>query len=172
MPDLDSLLERLRELLADLEALDEPVRMRVFEFLDGFETVHRTAVHRLAEILGDDGVERVRGSDPAVAWLLEAYGVGVDERAEAEAALTGIRPYIDSHGGTIELLDAADGVVRIRLAGSCSGCSASAVTLQRGVEEALREGMPGFRALEVEQEDAPAHPPPGATLLEIENRLA
>jgi hypothetical protein len=45
------------------------------------------------------------------------------------------------------------------------------VTLQKGVEEALRERFPGFVELEVEEIEAPAHPPPGPTLLQIENRL-
>lgn len=168
---MDEVFDRLGELLAEIERLDEPVRGPVVELLQGLETLHRSAVHRLADALGEPEVERLRASEPAIAWLLGAYGIGVDEWAEVEAALDDVRPYIHSHGGSLELLDVTDGVVHAKLAGSCSGCTASAVTLREGVERALREHFPGFAGLEVEEdEDAEAHPPPGPTLLQIEDR--
>lgn len=172
MDSWQDLMRRLQAGLAAVERLDEPARAEVFDFLDALELAHRTGLRGLEEVLGAEAVERLRRDDPTVAWLFDAYGVGVDEHEEAEAALEGILPYIHSHGGTLELLDVADGVVRMRLAGSCSGCTASAVTLREGVERALREGFPGFVALEVEEdESATPHPPPGPTLLQLENRL-
>lgn len=180
MADLDAILERLHEGLVELERLDEPVRDHVFAFLDDLEQFHRMGLHRLAKLLGADGAHELRERDRAVAWLFDAYGVGVDERAEAEAALEEeVLPYIHSHGGSLEVLEVADGVVRVRMAGSCSGCTASAATLRNGVERALREGMPGFVALEVEEDEQQAaphppptvpQPPPGAMLLPIEAR--
>ena len=163
----DALLQRLEELLDEVERLDEPVRARVLELLDGIDAIHRLALAPLASALGDATLARLRG-DPAIAWLLDAYGVGVDERAAAEAALRSIRPYIDSHGGEVEVLEARGGIVRLRMAGACSGCTASAITLQSGIETALRENFPGFVATEVERDDASPHPPPGPTLLQIE----
>lgn len=170
MSDLPHLLERLEELVAEVEGFDDPVRERVLELLDGIDTLHRLALHRLPDLLGEERLEALR-ADPAMAWLLEAYGIGIDERAAAERALDEIRPYIHSHGGDVELLDAREGVVRVRLSGSCTGCTASAVTLKHGVERALEEGLPGFAGLDVEEDEAPAHPPPGATLLQLEDRL-
>ncbi len=41
-------------------------------------------------------------------------------------ALEQVRPYMESHGGNVELLSLDDGVARLRLEGSCSDCSASA----------------------------------------------
>lgn len=167
---LDDLLSRLEEALADVEAMDEMVRARVFDLLDGVDALHRMALTRLGEVMGPDTVHELRAADPAIAWLLDAYGVGVDERAVSEAALERIRPYIHSHGGDVEVLEVNDGVVRVRMSGACAGCTASAITLQEGIEDALREGFPGFARVEVEEEDAPAHPPPGATLLELQPR--
>ncbi len=177
MAELEPILDRLQEGLAGLERLDEPARGEVLTFLDDLEQLHRTGLQRLAELLGDD-VPRWRDTDGAVAWLFDAYGVGVDERAEAEAALQEeVLPYIHSHGGSLEILDVIDGVVRVRMAGSCSGCTGSAATLRNGVEQALQEGMPGFASLEVEEDEEPAaphpppassHPPPGATMIPIE----
>lgn len=165
---LDTLLDRLEELLAVVDDLDEQAKEPVFELLDGIDELHRAAVHRMAAGLDDAEVERLRKADPLVEWLWEAYGVGQDERTVAEAALDTVRPYVHSHGGSVELLDARDGVVRVRMAGSCSGCSASAVTLTHGVEEALRRDLPGFVAVEVEEDEtAEPHAPPGETLLQI-----
>jgi Fe-S cluster biogenesis protein NfuA len=167
----DQLTARLERLFGELDALEEDTRARVYELLDAVDTLHRTALARLGELLGPVEVERLASADPAVAWLVDAYSVGLDERAAAEAALAPVRPYIHSHGGEVEVLEAAGGVVRVRLSGACSGCTASSVTLTRGIEEALRENLPGFLALDAEQDTAPAHPPPGPTLLQIENRL-
>ncbi len=168
MSALDELLDELEGLLGEIDALEDPVRGRVLSLLDGIDALHRLALGRLAASVGPAVVERARASEPAVAWLLEAYAVGVDERAAAETALDGVRPYLHSHGGDVAVLAARAGVVRVKLSGACSGCSASTITLRRGVEEALREHFPGFAQMEVEEDDALPHPPPGPTLLQIE----
>ena len=167
---LGPLLDRLEELLADVEALDDQVRDRVFELLDGVDAVHRLGITRLADALGDD-LRSLRAGDPAVDWLFEAYGVGVDDVAAASAALDPVRPYLAEHGGAVEVLGVQHGVVRVRLGGACSGCTSAAETLRHGVEEALREGLAGFVAMEVAPDDgAPAHPPPTQVLLQITPR--
>jgi Fe-S cluster biogenesis protein NfuA/nitrite reductase/ring-hydroxylating ferredoxin subunit len=71
--------------------------------------------------------------------------IEVDEQILVEEALDQVRPYIESHGGGLELLEVDDGVVHVRLSGSCSGCAASAMTLRRGVEESLRENYENFK---------------------------
>jgi Fe-S cluster biogenesis protein NfuA len=169
MAELDQLLTRLETLLAEADELDEPLRAKVFELLDGIDALHRAALHRLADALGEPTLTRLR-ADAGVAWLFDAYGIGVDEHAAAEAALESIRPYIHSHGGRVEIREAKQGVVRVKLSGSCSGCTASAVTLREGVEQALEQGLPGFVRLEVEADDAAPHPPPGPTLVQLSPR--
>lgn len=167
MSDFEHLLDRLEELLAAVEELDEPIKQQVFELLDGIDVLHRMALSELGEIVGEGMLARLREA-PSVAWLLDAYAVGVDEKAAAERALDEIRPYIHSHGGEVEVLDSTGGVVRLRMSGSCAGCTASAVTLREGVEQALRDNFPAFVAIDVEEDDAPSHPPPGPTLLQIQ----
>lgn len=164
------LLDRLEELLGDVERLDEDVRDRVFELLDGVDAVHRLAVHRLAGLLADD-LHVVRRQDVAVDWLFQAYGVGVDDAQAASEALEAVRPYLHEHGGEVEVLGVSSGVVRVRLLGSCSGCTSAAETLRHGVEEALRENLPGFVAMDVAPDDgAAAHAPPTQVLLQITPR--
>lgn len=169
---LGPLLDRLEELLGDVEGLDEAVRNRVFELLDGVDAVHRLAITRLADGLGD-GLGRLRSGDAAVDWLFEAYGVGVEDVDAASAALAQIRPYLHEHGGEVEVLTVQHGVVLVRLTGACSGCTSAAQTLRHGVEEALRENLPGFVAMDVAPDDgAAAHPPPTQVLLQITPRPA
>lgn len=166
--DFDALLDRLETLAAAVEALDDPARDTVFELLDGLDLLHRRALGCLAEAVGPERLATARSAEPAVAWLCAAYGLGPDEREAAVGALDAVRPFIESHGGSIEVLEAAGGRVRVRLAGSCSGCTASAATLRHGVEEALRTGLGGFVALEVDEDPgAPAHPPPVVTPVEL-----
>lgn len=172
MDDIRRLLERLETLVEEVRQLDEPARGRVFELLDGVDVLHRTALANLGAALERRGVDPadLRDVHPSIRWLFDAYAVDVDEAAAADAALDDIRPYIHSHGGEVEVLDVTDGIVHLRMSGACSGCTASAVTLREGVEEALRDGLPGFVSLVVEEdEDAEEHPPPGATLLEIQS---
>jgi Fe-S cluster biogenesis protein NfuA len=168
--DLEELLGRLEEVLNRIDELDEPVRGEVFELLDGIDILHRSALQHLGEALDPGTIEQLRAAHPAIGWLFEAYAVGVDEAAAAEAALEQIRPFIHSHGGVVEVLDARGGVVALRMGGACAGCTSSAETLRHGIEEALREHLPGFVAVEVESDDAPAHPPPGPTLVQITPR--
>jgi Fe-S cluster biogenesis protein NfuA len=56
-----------------------------------------------------------------------------------EMVLDQIRPNIQMDGGDIELVNYQDGVVYIRLHGSCIGCPASQYTLKLGVEETLKQ---------------------------------
>ena len=102
---------------------------------------------------GEDGrADRGRAADdPLVATLLlihDLHPVPLEERVQA--ALDSVRPYMESHGGNVELLSLEDGVARIRLRGSCSDCSASSVTLELAIKQALEEAAPDLDGLEVE----------------------
>lgn len=166
---LAELLDRLEACLDAVEELPDADRDNVFELLDVVDHLHRVALGHVGRGLDAATIERLRDAHPSVAWLWDAYGVGLDPRAAAERALEDIRPYIHSHDGEVEVLDVVDGVVHVRLSGACSGCSASAITLQQGVEEALRSNLPDYAGLEVSEDpDATPHGPPGPTLLQIQ----
>jgi len=51
-------------------------------------------------------------------------------------------------GGNVELVDIDDGVVKLRLVGSCSSCSSSIMTLKMGIERALKKAVPMVRCIE------------------------
>ncbi len=158
------LLEWVGEGVERMEQIeDEQTRTEVFALLDGIDTVHRYALGRLMERLakyGGPGLVARVADDAMVQTLLDMYDLAaVDEREQVEGALESVYPYIESHGGHLELLSVEAGTVRVRLSGSCGDCPGSSGTLTRVVEAALREGYPGFRALVAEQ-PIPATPMP------------
>lgn len=70
-------------------------------------------------------------------------------RERVEEALNDIRPHLQADGGDIELVEVtADGVVKVRLTGACSGCPGAAMTLQLGVEKAVRARVPEVKSIE------------------------
>ncbi|HEX9892422.1 MAG TPA: NifU family protein [Gemmatimonadales bacterium] len=64
-----------------------------------------------------------------------------------EQALNTLRPYIASHRGHVEVVDFddQDGVLLLRMGGTCQGCAASSITLRQGIEVRLRETVPEVR---------------------------
>jgi Fe/S biogenesis protein NfuA len=60
---------------------------------------------------------------------------------------TQINPAVASHGGHIELVDVHDDIVYIRFGGGCQGCGMVSVTLNQGVEQAIREAFPEIREI-------------------------
>lgn len=85
MEDLNGVLDRLEELLGSLEELDEPAREYVFQLLGALDVLHRRALERLSERLGDQTVDRLRADDPLLAWLFDAYTEEEAPRSEPQA---------------------------------------------------------------------------------------
>jgi Fe-S cluster biogenesis protein NfuA len=67
---------------------------------------------------------------------------------EVETVLDTLRPSLMADGGNVELVDIDDGVVKLRLVGSCSSCSSSTMTLKMGIERALKKAIPMVRCIE------------------------
>lgn len=174
-------LERVGELAEKLLSHPDPgVRESVTELLDWVDAFHRDGLGQLIEMVrawrGEIFLESV-SRDAVVGTMLRAYGLGEDRDLEAEAAeavdaaIAEVRPYAESHGGSIVVESIVDGVVKVKMLGSCDGCPSSAATLSSGVEEALQRHWPDFRRLElVEDEPASAAAediPAPVTLLQI-----
>ncbi|MBX3119463.1 MAG: NifU family protein [Fimbriimonadaceae bacterium] len=66
--------------------------------------------------------------------------------ATVKEVMQDVQAYARSHGGDIQLLSVnEEGDVKIKFRGTCVGCPMSAVTLKLGIEERLRELVPGVR---------------------------
>lgn len=62
---------------------------------------------------------------------------------KVEKALDKVRPMLMADGGNVTLVDvSADGVVKLKLTGSCGCCPMSQMTLKNGIEKILKEEVP------------------------------
>jgi Fe-S cluster biogenesis protein NfuA len=69
-------------------------------------------------------------------------------KEQVEAALERIRNALRVDGGDVELVDIKDGVVRVKLQGSCAGCPFSQMTLKNFIEKELRKDVSGVTGVE------------------------
>jgi len=66
-----------------------------------------------------------------------------------ELLVTRVRPAIMEDGGDIEFRDfTEDGIVQLKLKGSCRGCSSSTVTLKTGIERMMMHYIPEVKGVE------------------------
>lgn len=58
-------------------------------------------------------------------------------------ALELVRPMLQADGGNVELVEVtADGIVKLKLTGSCGCCPMSQMTLKMGIERILKQHVP------------------------------
>ena len=70
---------------------------------------------------------------------------GEIEKKIIDVLETKVRPAVARDGGDISFEKFEDGVVTVKLQGSCSGCPSSTLTLKRGVENLLTHYVPEVR---------------------------
>ncbi|MDA8569976.1 NifU family protein [Candidatus Pelagibacter bacterium] len=63
---------------------------------------------------------------------------------------TKIRPAVAKDGGDIKFKEFNEGVVKVELQGSCSGCPSSTMTLKQGVENLLKHYLPEVKEVVAE----------------------
>jgi len=59
-----------------------------------------------------------------------------------------VKPKLAGHGGDIELVDVKDGVVTVKLKGTCMGCPMASMTLKYGVEQEIKAAVPKIKRVE------------------------
>jgi Fe-S cluster biogenesis protein NfuA/nitrite reductase/ring-hydroxylating ferredoxin subunit len=172
--DPRALVTDVERLLEEIENLpDTLARDKATEVVQALLELYGAGLERIVEeiSLRDDGeLAQALAGDELVAHLLLLHGlhpVPLEERVLD--ALGEVRPYLESHGGNVELLSVEGSSVRLRMDGSCSGCPSSAMTLKLAIENAIRKTAP-----EIEEVVAvPDGPTPGsAPLLQIETMPA
>ncbi|MFW0837741.1 MAG: NifU family protein [Candidatus Komeilibacteria bacterium] len=69
----------------------------------------------------------------------------IDIKKIAEQELDKIRPYLEGHGGQVEIVDwdKPGGTLFIRLTGRCSSCAWAGLTFEQMIAERLRH-LPGI----------------------------
>jgi Fe-S cluster biogenesis protein NfuA/nitrite reductase/ring-hydroxylating ferredoxin subunit len=161
---------KIEGLLEDVESIPDPdLRARIAAIVQGLVVFYGEGLARMLAIIAQQLDQPAAGNllvafaeDDLVAHLLllhDLHPVPVENRVAR--ALEEVRPYLQSHGGNVELLEVAGGVARVRLQGSCNGCPSSTVTLKLAIEEAIRKAAPDLEGIEAEGATAPPPPPAG-----------
>lgn len=70
-------------------------------------------------------------------------------KEKVEKALDNVRPHLQADGGNVELIDVTeDGIVKVKLTGACGSCPMSAMTLQYGVTNAIKQAVPEIKEVQ------------------------
>jgi Fe-S cluster biogenesis protein NfuA/nitrite reductase/ring-hydroxylating ferredoxin subunit len=163
---------RVEGLLEELEGLQDTLaRDKATEVLQAVLDLYGEGLERIVEVVAEhDSDGAMSGSlagDELVAHLMLLHGLHpVPVQQRVRDALEGVRPYLESHGGNVELLSVEDGVARLRLEGSCSGCPSSAMTLKLAIEKAIHEAAPDVD--EVVADGATGGPAQSSGLIQLE----
>jgi len=66
---------------------------------------------------------------------------------DVEAALERIRGALRVEGGDVQLIEIVDGVVKVKLQGSCAGCPFSQMTLKNFIEKEIMKSVAGVKGV-------------------------
>lgn len=159
--ELNQQARRIQELMEQIEALpDRAASELMSECLEKVLALHGRGLEQVVEIVQDAGPEGEKVlhrllKDDCVRALLLIHGLHpVDLPTRLQQALDKVRPYMESHGGNVELISLENDVARLRLHGACKSCPSSAVTMELAVRRAIEEFCPDLAGFEVEKNAA------------------
>ena len=161
--------KRIETLAAKLENSGDPeTRAAALDLVRSVIELHGAALERMIESLSET-LEGEKALDEAlkdnmVASMLLLHGLHPDDmETRVLRGIEKVRPYLQSHGGDVELSGVRDGIVRLVLRGSCGSCPSSSLTLKSAVEDALFEAAPDI--VEIVAENAAAEHPAHSNLV-------
>jgi Fe-S cluster biogenesis protein NfuA/nitrite reductase/ring-hydroxylating ferredoxin subunit len=148
---------RIQQLLEKIEALPAAsTRELIHEFMEATLAFYGQGLARILQVVserGTDGEEiyQLLVSDKVIRGLLLIHDLHpADLETRLRGALDEVRPYLQSHGGNVELISLSNEAARLRLQGSCQSCASSAVTLELAIRHAIEEACPDLPRFEVE----------------------
>ena len=157
------LAKRLQELIEQIQQQPAPAaRALLNECLQTMLALYGDGLERIlghVKGAGAEGQQLLNKilHDSAVSGLLLIHGLHpLDLENRLRQALESVRPYMQSHGGNIELLSLENDVARVKLAGTCKTCPSSIITLQLAVKRAVEEACPDLLGFEVIENEEPA----------------
>lgn len=150
-------VERLGSLIHEVERFPDPAaRESMRAIVQALMDLHNVGLERILETIAEEGLTGLAlidslAKDDLVGGLLLLYGLHPEDlETRVRHGLDKARPALRAHGGNVELLGVADGMVRVRMLGTCEGCPSTAETLKRAIEDAIYEKAPDVTAIEIE----------------------
>lgn len=157
-PDLNKQSQHIQELIEEIDALQDPdARQMMQECITEILSFYGQGLERILGIISRGNSSASTEiynrliEDSFVSGLLLIHDLHpLDLKTRLYQALSKVKPYMDSHGGSVEIVSLVDGVAKLKLSGSCKSCPSSAVTLELGIKQAIEETCPDLLGLEVE----------------------
>ncbi len=150
-------IQEVEELVKKLERAGNPeIHAAALELVQSVIDLHGAGLERMIDLMcqseaGEEAlVEAVK--DDLVSSMFLLHGLhpeSVEERVLQ--ALDKVRPYLHSHGGDVEMVGITDGILKVRLQGTCGSCASSSLTMKNAVEEAVYEAAPDILEIVEEQ---------------------
>ena len=163
--------ERVEKLAARLESGGDPeIRATALDLVQSVVELHGAALQRLVDSLtrtpaGQQILSEALENDLVSSMLLLHNLHPDDLETRVLRGIERARSYLRSHGGDVELAAVRDGIVHLRLHGTCGSCPSSSLTLKNAVEDALFEVAPDI--VEIVSENAAATMQSGPQLVTL-----
>lgn len=158
--------DRVEKLAARLEdARDPETRAAALDLVQSVVELHGAALQRLVDSLmqtpaGERALSEALENDLVSSMLLLHNLHPDDIETRVRRGIEKVRPYLKSHGGDVEFAGVRDGIVHLRLQGTCGSCPSSSITLKNAVEDALYEAAPDIIEIVSENVAASSHSGP------------
>lgn len=158
LSELNRQSERIQELVEQIDALpDVKAREMMQECMQEVLSFYGYGLERILGIISKGSNTAAKEiynnmlGDNFVNGLLLIHDLHpFDLRTRLNLALEKVRPYMDSHGGSVEIVSLEKGIAKLKLNGNCKGCPSSSATLELGIKQAIEENCPDLLGLEVE----------------------
>jgi Fe-S cluster biogenesis protein NfuA len=151
-------MQELNELISHFEETADPAAQAAMkQIVQTLLEFHAAGIGQIMRRIqetdpqGQKTIESLIG-DKLVSSLLLLHDLHPEDLpTRVQRALDRAQPYLASHGGHVDLVSVnGDGIVRIRLEGSCHGCPSSRVTLQSTLEQEIYDAAPEVTSIVVE----------------------
>jgi Fe-S cluster biogenesis protein NfuA len=155
--DFRERIQQMATLAADLENIsDAKIRASAKELVHLLMELHGAGLEKMMETVfaagepGEGMIEKL-SREPLVSSLLVLHGLHPDDvETRVNAAVEALRPRLRKQGVAVELLDASEAVVRVRVTPSAHACGSTTGALRTAVEEAIYEAAPEVGSLVIE----------------------
>lgn len=152
------LVQQVQEVIARVEEYPDPAaRQLIHGCLQSVLALYGQGLARIVELVGNGSTDQIIGrflDDELIRGLLLIHGLHPqDLQTRVNGALDKVRPYLQTHGGNVELVSLEDDIARLRLLGACKGCPSSTLTMQNAIRRAMEEACPDLAGLELDGEE-------------------
>jgi Fe-S cluster biogenesis protein NfuA len=149
--DFQQRAAKIEALVEEIEGWqDSGMRTKIIELLQALLQFYGEGLARLIEIVAqrDATLPHVLARDELIAHLLLLHGLHpLPVERRVAMALEDVRPYLQAHGGTVELVSLEGGVARVRLRISCHGSLSSTAALKQAIADAMQQTAPDLEGI-------------------------